>query len=334
MATRSQNQRAVARRQKDKWKAKRWFTIRAPRNPWNYQSIGETLAESEEQLIGRVYEITQQEFDGDFSKLHVKLRFRISETIGSDAITLFMGHEILKDHVRRQIRRHRTKIDNVIDVITNDGFLVRLKPLLITDRRIQASLQQAIRHNMATMLSTAAAGMDFSDLQKSLLDGSLENRIRDSIKDLYRCRTVMIRRSQLLQTGVEQDDGPTLDEIVEEERRRQAEIDARKKAVLEAAMEDDAGQKEDDVSTSFAAAEALQGMTETDDNVDQADESGDSTPLEASDGEVDVGTEPDEFSAVDVDYASMTVVQLKELLKAAGKPVSGKKSELIARLNE
>ena len=34
------------------------------------------------------------------------------------------------------------------------------------------------------------------------------------------------------------------------------------------------------------------------------------------------------------DYGSMTVAELKELLKAAGKPVSGKKADLIARLNE
>jgi hypothetical protein len=33
------------------------------------------------------------------------------------------------------------------------------------------------------------------------------------------------------------------------------------------------------------------------------------------------------------DYSSMTVAELKELLKAAGKPVSGKKSELIERLS-
>ena len=36
----------------------------------------------------------------------------------------------------------------------------------------------------------------------------------------------------------------------------------------------------------------------------------------------------------EVDYGSMTVAELKELLKAAGKPVSGKKADLIARLNE
>ena len=34
------------------------------------------------------------------------------------------------------------------------------------------------------------------------------------------------------------------------------------------------------------------------------------------------------------DYENMTVAQLKELLKEAGLPVSGKKADLIARLQE
>ena len=34
------------------------------------------------------------------------------------------------------------------------------------------------------------------------------------------------------------------------------------------------------------------------------------------------------------DYSKMTVAELKELLKEAGLPVSGKKADLIARLEE
>ena len=49
----------------------------------------------------------------------------------------------------------------------------------------------------------------------------------------------------------------------------------------------------------------------------------------------EVEEEPADESADDTpDYASMKVAELKELLKAAGKPVSGKKDELIARLME
>ena len=48
----------------------------------------------------------------------------------------------------------------------------------------------------------------------------------------------------------------------------------------------------------------------------------------------DVEDSEESSSDEDVDYSSMTVAQLKEQLKAAGKPVSGKKSDLIERLNE
>ncbi len=40
--------------------------------------------------------------------------------------------------------------------------------------------------------------------------------------------------------------------------------------------------------------------------------------------------EPEE----EIDYESMTVAQLKVLLKEAGKPVSGKKADLISRIME
>ena len=111
-------------------------TIRAPRHPWNFKRTGETLGETDEHIMGCVYEMTQQEFSGDFTKMHVLLRFRVTEVVGQD-LTTFVGHAHQSDHTRRQIRRYRGKIDDVVDVVTTDGFLVRLKPLMITERRCQ-----------------------------------------------------------------------------------------------------------------------------------------------------------------------------------------------------
>ena len=67
--------------------------------------------------------MTQQEFSGDFTKMHVLLRFRVTEVVGQDALTTFVGHAHQSDHTRRQIRRYRGKIDDVVDVVTTDGFL-------------------------------------------------------------------------------------------------------------------------------------------------------------------------------------------------------------------
>ena len=92
--------RAAARRQRDKWKSKRWYSIRAPRNPWSFRVIGETLAEEPEMLVGRNYEIMQNELDGDFSKMHVKIRFRVTEVLGNDAITA-VSYTHLRAHETR-----------------------------------------------------------------------------------------------------------------------------------------------------------------------------------------------------------------------------------------
>ena len=324
MASKGAASRAAARKQKDKWKAKRWYTIRAPRQPWHFKVIGETLGEEDELLIGRMYEITQQEVDGDFSKMHVKLKFRVAEIVGQDAITEFAGHEVLKDHVRRQVRRYRGKIDDVVDAITDDGYYVRIKPFMITQGRVKTSQKKAIRDACRDVILQAAARNTWVDLQKQILSGDLEQAVEKAARTIVSVKTVMIRKSQLIQDGINVDDGPTLDEIREEENR----VATAKKAALAAAMEDE--ESEDEAPDVLAAAEAA-----ADDADDSSEEEEDSED-EPAEEEVVVEEAEEEVEEADdaPDYASLKVAELKELLKAAGKPVSGKKDELIARLME
>ena len=312
--------RAAARKQRDKWKTKRWYTIRAPRHPWNYQNIGETIGESDEHIMGRIYEMTQQEFNGDFTKMHVMLRFRVSETVGQDALTTFIGHHHQTNHMRRQIRRYRGKIDDVIDVVTEDGYLVRIKPLIVTQKRVQTSVKQSIRAKTRDVLRGFVAKTTYDGLQVAMLDGSLEGEIQNQIKSIYPCRSVVIRKSQLLQEGVQMEQGPTLDEIHAEEARKEAEIKAKKAAALAEAMAEEEGSDDADE------------VEEAEDDVVEEVAEAEEAPVEEEAAEEEAPAE--EASSDAVDYSSMTVAELKELLKAAGKPVSGKKAELIERLQE
>ena len=292
--------RAAARRQKDKWKAKRWYSIRAPRNPWSFKVIGETLAEEESLLKGRPYEIMQNELDGDFTKMHVKLKFRISDVVGNDAITEFIGHEVMKDFVRRQIRRDRGKIDDTIDVVTDDGFFVRIKPFIVTRSSVKASQKSETRSVARDVVMKFCGQSTWINVQKALMDGSLEESVSTAISKIQPVRAVFFRRSQLIQEGVVVDDGPTLEEIKAEEK---------------------------------AAKETQESLNETQDPLD-------SIEAEDNDGTTDTQVvdeaPPKENTSEDAqpDFESMTVAQLKELLKKEGLPVSGKKADLIARLTE
>jgi small subunit ribosomal protein S3Ae len=313
--------RAAARKQRDKWKSKRWFTIRAPRDPWKFQKIGETIGESEDHIIGRVYEMTQQEFNGDFTKMHVILRFRVTECVGQDALTTFIGHHHQTDHVARQVRRYRGKVDDVVDVVTTDGYLLRIKPLIITQKRIQTSVKSDMRTKARDVIMTTAAKMTYPQLQSAMLGGDLEKAIEDAIKTIYPVRTCVVRKSQLLQDGVVHDKGPTLDEIHAEEARSAAELKAKKAALLAQAMEDEDG----------GDAEADAPVDEPEDEVPAEDDAPEVNNEEEAESEVSEAA-PEADAKGDVDLASMTGAVLKDALKAKGLPVSGKKEELIERL--
>ncbi len=293
--------RAAARRQKDKWKAKRWYSIRAPRNPWSFKVIGETLAEEEDMLVGRPYEMMQNELDGDFSKMHVKIKFRIKEVVGNDALTEFVGHDVQKDYVRRQIRRDRGKIDDTIDVVTDDGYFIRIKPFIVSRSRIKGSQKQETRTVARNVVIKFCSAATWIAVQKALMDGSLEESVSEAVSKVQPVRSVFFRRSQLIQDGVIIDDGPTLEEIKAEEK-------AAKEAAANDSEEIHSDEEADEIEEDAIVEEEIVQ--------EDADETQDSEPED------------------ELNYESMTVSQLKSLLKEAGKPVSGKKADLIARLSE
>ncbi|MCH1481018.1 MAG: hypothetical protein L7T81_02120, partial [Candidatus Poseidoniaceae archaeon] len=259
------------------------------------------------------------------TKMHVILRFRVDECVGQDALTTFIGHHHQTDHTRRQIRRYRGKVDDVVDVVTTDGYLVRLKPLIITQKRVQTSVKQVMRSKTRDLLLGYAAKSTYAKLQESILGGELEEDIRKTVKPIYPIKSVSIRKSQLLQSGVVTEKGPTLDEIHAEEARIAAEVKAKKAAALAEAMEEEDG----DSPSILDAAEAM-GPDSDEEITEESNVVEDVVVAE----EPMTSDEPEATESANQDYSSMTVAELKELLKAAGKPVSGKKADLIARLQE
>jgi len=214
----------------------------------------------------------------------------------------------LKDHIRRQVRRDRGKIDDTVDVVTEDGYYVRFKPLIITRARVKSSQKQEMRTIARDVILTTGASMTWLALQKAVLDSSIENTIKESVSKIQPVRTVIIRRTQLLQSGVLVEDGPTLDEIHAQESADAEEAKIRDALEIEEIEDEEESEEEVDDNSD----EIVEDSAEPDDEEESEDEA----------------------ESESIDYSSMKVVELKELLKSEGKPVSGKKSDLIDRLNE
>ena len=190
----------AGRKVKDKWKAKEWYNVHAPKM-FNEMVIGETPAADPELLIGRTAEVTVQDLTGDFSKMHIKLKFQITGADGHEAKTAFVGHDLTSDYVRRLTRRKKTKTDHVVDVITFDHFVLRVKTMSIAERRIQSSQEEGMRNIIAITLNQMAEKMTLSDMVKAVISGDLAKDLARACRIVIPIKRLEIRKTEVLRIG-------------------------------------------------------------------------------------------------------------------------------------
>ena len=190
----------AARKVKDKWKAKEWYKIHAPKM-FNEAEIGDTPSADPEYVIGRTVEVTVQDLTGDFSKMHIKLKFKVNATEGTDAKTVFVGHDLTSDYVRRLTRRRKTKTDHVVDFYTKDGFKYRIKTMSIADRRIQSSQEEGMRAILTETLVNMGKEMTLSEIVKAIISGNLSRDLAKACHVIIPIKRIEVRKSEVLEFG-------------------------------------------------------------------------------------------------------------------------------------
>jgi small subunit ribosomal protein S3Ae len=190
----------AAKKVKDRWKAKEWYKLYAPKM-FNQVLLGETPSSDPSNLMGRIVEATVHDLTGDFSKMHVKLTFKVKEVRGFDAHTVFIGQTLTSDYVRRLTRRKRTKTDHVIDVRTKDGYLLRIKPMSVTDKRIQSSQETAVRNAMTNEVTNMGIEMTMADMVKVIITGEMSKRLSNAAKVIVPIKRVEVRKTEVLEMG-------------------------------------------------------------------------------------------------------------------------------------
>ncbi len=192
--------KAAARKVKDKWKAKEWYKIHAPKM-FNEAEIGDTPSAEPEYVIGRTVEVTVQDITGDFSKMHIKLKFKVTDIDGSDAKTVFVGHDLTSDYVRRLTRRRKTKTDHVVDFYTKDGFKYRIKTMSIADRRIQSSQEEGMRAILTQTLNDMGKEKTLSEIVKAIVSGDLARDLAKACHVIIPIKRIEVRKSEVLEFG-------------------------------------------------------------------------------------------------------------------------------------
>jgi small subunit ribosomal protein S3Ae len=182
----------------DTFKLKTWYVVQAP-DFFEKKEIGHTVAQDPQMLKNRVISVGLGELTGSLSQANAftKVRFRITDVMGKTALTRFIGHELASGYIKSLLRRRRSIIYNVGDVVTKDGQKIRLKSVAITAFRASESVRHSLRLAISEAIKSAAAELDLPTLAQEILYGKFAAKIFSKVKGITPLRRLEIRKSEL-----------------------------------------------------------------------------------------------------------------------------------------
>jgi len=183
----------------DTWKTKQWFEVVSP-SIFDSKVIGEVIASDSKNLNNRVVKVGLDELTGDFSQAYTAVKLRIVDVKGKSAVTKFIGFEQLPSYVKTFIRRRRTLIDDVIDVITADGQQIRIKPMIYTAGKIAREAEADIRTTIRKEIKEKAAKTNQDDLLREILFKRYGQSLIGSIKKIAPIKRIEIRKLEIKET--------------------------------------------------------------------------------------------------------------------------------------
>lgn len=183
-------------RRVDTWKKKSWYTIISPKS-FEGKEVGITLAGDEKKLINRIIMVPLRNITNKLSHQFVKLRFKIKSVKGKEAFTEFVGFELTREYLRRNIRRRRSIIKLVRDITTKDEMKVQLTVYTFTLRKIDTSKKDEIRRIMIKYLDDIAKKEDSNSIVQKSIFGTLSTDISKLSKKIAPIRRVEVAKCKI-----------------------------------------------------------------------------------------------------------------------------------------
>jgi small subunit ribosomal protein S3Ae len=178
------------------WSKKVWVDIYAPVEIFNENKIGETpvYKDNIENVIGRTVDLNLAFVLNNFKYQNYKVIFQINKISGLKAYTEVKEIMLYTSYIRRITRKGTSKIEDSFIVKTNDGYEVRIKPLVITRFKAHRSQKTEIRKTYRKYLEEKASSLKYYELIEKIINYDLQNEIKPTLNKIFPVSNIEIRR--------------------------------------------------------------------------------------------------------------------------------------------
>jgi len=177
----------------DLWKKKSWYKLLAPKL-FQEKEIGETIVYKEQNLKGRLVKIPLSIFSNKIPHQQTILTFEVSEIKGKTVYTIPTAFELTKDALRRDVRRHRSLIKTILNLVTKDKKKIRLTAYIFTYAKMDTQKQKNLRKVMDEYLQEQIPKDNFQKVYQESIYGDLASAIYKRIKKLQKVKRVEIAK--------------------------------------------------------------------------------------------------------------------------------------------
>ncbi len=183
----------------DKWKLKRTYKVVTP-TPLGGKVVGEIISAEPSNLFNRVVPLSLADLlgaDVNPQAFYITALLRIKD-VGEDTVnTELVGHTTAFSYLRSIARRRKSIIHDSFVVKTKDGKTVRIKPILITLRKVSAIVKRNLRKALVEEVKKKAEGMNYYDLMKDIFNGNFTKALAADINKINPITHLIIKKVEL-----------------------------------------------------------------------------------------------------------------------------------------
>lgn len=180
-----------------KLKGKEWYSILAPKM-FKEKIIGETPVGDPKTLIGRKVDVHLINLVDDLSKYYMKFYFKVTDIKESKAYTEFAGLECMRDYISRMIRYGIKRIDIIQDLVTKDKKKLRVKTLVITNKKMKKNVEIALKELVEEKLKKEIESDKLDEFIEKIIDDTIKKSILNEGSNIYPIRAFEIRKVEVL----------------------------------------------------------------------------------------------------------------------------------------
>jgi small subunit ribosomal protein S3Ae len=182
----------------DKWKSKKWYTVKAPQL-FDNKELCEIVAADPKRLPNRIIKSSLFELGTGGSSqiaMFTTLRFRIIDVSGVEAQTKLLGHEISPSFIKTFARRGKSLIHQVVDEKTKDGQNLRLKIIAVTGSRVSENTRRNLRSILVEETKKSIVEKPFDEVIQDVIYGRFSSKLFSRLKQITKMRRVEVRKSE------------------------------------------------------------------------------------------------------------------------------------------